>query len=189
MSTAISYQGLECNSEELIQIINGCIRNERTAQERLYKTFYTKMMYMVKRYYSDEMMVEEILNNGFLKAFKNIHSFEFKGSFEGWLRKIIYHSIADYSTIQNKYKDKIVLLEKDVYIHKNHTNQLYYKDLMKLVENLPESSRIVFNLYVIEGLPHKEIAQILKISEGTSKWHLSEARKQLKEKIEKLNLL
>lgn len=165
------------------------MKNERSAQERLYKLFYSKMMYMVKRYYSDEMMAEEILNNGFLKAFKNIQSFEFKGSFEGWLRKIIFHAISDYSQVQNKYKDNVVLLEKDVLIHKNHSNQLFYKDLLKLVHDLPESSRLVFNLYVIEGLGHKEIGKILNISEGTSKWHLSEARKQLKSKIEKLNLL
>jgi RNA polymerase sigma factor (sigma-70 family) len=188
LSEAISYQGLECNSEELIAIIKDCINNERTAQERLYKMFYPKMMAMIKRYFSDQMIAEEIINNGFLKAFKHVGSFGFKGSFEGWLRKIMFHSISDYAQVQNKYTSNIVLLEKDMFLPKTHAHNLYYKDLMKLVDMLPDATRMVFNLYVIENFGHKEIGKLLNISEGTSKWHLSEARKILKAKIEKLNL-
>lgn len=188
MSAAITYQGIESNSDEVIAIIEGCKRNERASQERLYKVFYPKMMAMIKRYYSDQMIAEEIINNGFLKAFKHINTFEFKGSFEGWLRRIMFHSVADYATVQNKYKDNIVLLEKDTLLSKNYTHNLYYNDLLKLVETLPEATRVVFNLYVIENYAHKEIGRLLKISEGTSKWHLSEARRILKEKIEKMNL-
>jgi len=188
LSLAITYQGLDTNSDEVIDIIQGCARNERAAQERLYKMFYPKMMAMIRRYYTDTMIAEEIINNGFLKAFKNVQSFAFKGSFEGWLRKIMFHSIADYSNVQNKYTDNILLMEKDIYFDKSATHSLYYDDLIKLVELLPESTKIVFNLFVLEDLSHKEIAQLLKISEGTSKWHVSEARKILKGKIEKLNL-
>jgi RNA polymerase sigma factor (sigma-70 family) len=188
LSVAISYQGMESNSDELIQIIRGCTENNRTAQEALYKMFYPKMMAMIKRYYSDTMIAEEIINNGFLKAFKHITSFEFKGSFEGWLRKIMFRSVADYSLVQNKYKDNVLLMEKDVLLPRHQAHNLYYKDLMKLIEALPDSSRVVFNLFAIENYSHKDIAELLKISEGTSKWHVSEARKILKSQIEKLNL-
>lgn len=188
MSLAISYQGIESNSDELIQIIEGCKNNERTAQERLYKLFYARMMSMIRRYYSDTMIAEEIINNGFLKAFKHISSFGFKGSFEGWLRRIMFHSISDYSKVQNKYRDNVVLMEKDALIPKQHSHNLYYKDLLNLVEELPEATRVVFNLFVIEDYSHKDIAELLEISEGTSKWHVSEARKLLKDKITKQNL-
>lgn len=175
-------------AEELNLLIRSCAQNNRAAQEKLFKLFFPKMMMMAKRYYSDEMQAEEIVNNGFLRAFQRIHTYEFKGSFEGWLRKIVYHAVADYSIANNKYKDNIVLLEKDVLVQKSHVNNLFYNDLLKLVESLPEMTRIVFNSFVIEGMLHKDIAKMLKISEGTSKWHMSEARKLLKDKIEKLNL-
>lgn len=179
---------MESNSDELIQIVEGCMKNERAAQERLYKMFYPKMMAMIRRYYSDEMIAEEIINNGFLKAFKHITSFGFKGSFEGWLRKIMFRSVSDYSQIQNKYRDNVVLMEKDALLPRAHSHNLYYNDLMKLVEQLPEATRVVFNLFVLENYGHKEIAELMHISEGTSKWHVAEARKLLKAKIEKLNL-
>ncbi|OJU74545.1 MAG: hypothetical protein BGO09_02830 [Bacteroidetes bacterium 47-18] len=179
---------MESNSDELIQIVEGCMKNERAAQERLYKMFYPKMMAMIRRYYSDEMIAEEIINNGFLKAFKHITSFGFKGSFEGWLRKIMFRSVSDYSQIQNKYRDNVVLMEKDALLPRAHSHNLYYNDLMKLVEQLPEATRVVFNLFVMENYGHKEIAELMHISEGTSKWHVAEARKLLKAKIEKLNL-
>src|SRR5690606_1312267 len=112
------------------------------------------MMSMVRHYYSDTMIEEEIINNGVLKALKHISSFGFKGSFEGWLRRIMYHSISDYSKVQNKYRDNVVLMEKDALIPKQHSHNLYYKDLLNLVEELPEATRVVFNLFVIEDYSH-----------------------------------
>jgi RNA polymerase sigma-70 factor (ECF subfamily) len=87
-----------------------------------------------------------------------------------------------------KYNEKIVLAEKDHYVQKDHADRLYYNELLELVQTLPNGTRAVFNMYVMEGLSHKEIGKVLGISEGTSKWHLSEGRRVLKEKIEKLNL-
>ena len=145
-------------------------------------------MFLVCRYIDHQEQAEEVLNNGFLKAFKRISQYDFKGSFEGWLRKVMFRCVSDYVKQNSRYSDNVVLVEKDEYIDKDHADKLYYNQLLELVQSLPESARTVFNLSVMEGFSHKEISKLLNISEGTSKWHLSEARKQLKEKIEKLDL-
>lgn len=146
------------------------------------------MMALVKRYIDQDVQAEEILNNGFLRAFQKIKQYTFQGSFEGWLRKIVFHAVADYVKQHVRYTEKIVLVEKDQYVHKDHADRLYYNQLLQLVQSLPDATRAVFNMYVMEGFSHKEIGKMLGISEGTSKWHLSEGRRQLKEKIEQLQL-
>ena len=187
MSIALAYT-LTGHASELEQLIQGCIRNERSSQEKLYRLFYPKMMALVRRYIDQEMQAEEIMNNGFLRAFQKVKQYNFQGSFEGWLRKIIFHAVADYVKQNTRYTEKILLVEKDEFVHKDHADKLYYDQLMQLVQALPDATRTVFNMYVMEGFTHKEIGNILGISEGTSKWHLSEGRKILKEKIERLGL-
>ncbi len=146
------------------------------------------MMAVVRRYINQDAQAEEILNNGFLRAFQKVRQYTFQGSFEGWLRKIVFHAISDYVKQNVRYTEQIVLVEKDQYIHKDHADRLYYNQLLELVRSLPDATRAVFNMYVMEGFSHKEIGKLLGISEGTSKWHLSEGRRILKEKIEKLQL-
>ena len=187
MSIALAYT-VSSHASELEQLIQGCIRNERSSQEKLYRLFYPKMMALVRRYIDQEMQAEEVMNNGFLRAFQKIKQYNFQGSFEGWLRKIIFHAVADYVKQNTRYSSKIVLVEKDEFVHKDHADKLYYDQLVKLVQLLPDATRTVFNMYVMEGFTHKEIGNMLGISEGTSKWHLSEGRKILKEKIEKMEL-
>lgn len=187
MSIALAYTATGQVSE-LEQLIQGCVRNERSAQEKLYHLFYPKMMAMVRRYIDHEMQAEEVMNNGYLRAFQKIGQYNFQGSFEGWLRKIIFHAVSDYVKQNNRYSEKVVLAEKDEVVQKDHADKLYYDQLLQLVQGLPEATRAVFNMYVMEGFTHKEIGNLLGISEGTSKWHLSEGRRQLKEKIEKLSL-
>lgn len=175
-------------TSELQELIQACIRNERSAQEKLYTLFYGRMMSVVRRYIDQPEQAEEVLNNGFLRAFQKIQQYTFQGSFEGWLRKICFHAVSDYVKQNVRYNEKIVLAEKDEYIEKDHAERLYYNQLLQLVQGLPGATRTVFNMYVMEGFSHKEIGKTLGISEGTSKWHLSEGRRQLKEKIEKLQL-
>ena len=146
------------------------------------------MMALVRRYIDHTEQAEEVLNNGFLRAFQKIQQYNFEGSFEGWLRKIVFHAVSDYVKQNMKYSEKIMLVEKDEYVYKDHADRLYYNQLLQLVQSLPGATRTVFNMYVIEGFPHKDIGKMLGISEGTSKWHLSEGRRLLKEKIEKLQL-
>lgn len=164
------------------------MRNERGAQEKLYHLFYPRMMGVVRRYIDHTEQAEEVLNNGFLRAFQKIEQYTFQGSFEGWLRKIVFHAVSDYVKQNSRYNEKIMLVEKDQYVEKDHADRMYYNELLEMVQSLPVATRSVFNMYVMEGLSHKEIGKVLGISEGTSKWHLSEGRRILKDKIEKLNL-
>jgi len=187
LSIALAYN-ISGHASELEQLIQGCIRNERSAQEKLYRLFYPKMMALVRRYIDQDVQAEEIMNNGYLRAFQKIKQYNFQGSFEGWLRKIVFHAVADYVKQNTKYSSQIVLIEKDELVHKDHADKLYYDQLVQLVQALPDATRTVFNMYIMEGFTHREIGNILGISEGTSKWHLSEGRRVLKEKIEKLEL-
>ncbi len=188
MSNALSNTLVAGQTTELEELINGCIQNERAAQEKLYKLFYSRMMGVVKRYIDHDEEAEEVLNNGFLRAFLKIGQYTFQGSFEGWLRKIVFHAVADYVKQYIKYNEKIVLIEKDEYIHKDYADKLYYNELLEMVQALPYSTRTVFNMFVMEGYSHREIGKVLGISEGTSKWHLSEGRRMLKERIERQKL-
>lgn len=187
MSIALAYSTTG-HASELEQLIQGCIKNERSAQEKLYHLFYPRMMALVRRYIDQEAQAEEVLNNGYLRAFQKIKQYNFQGSFEGWLRKIVFHAVADYVKQNTRYNSQILLVEKDQYVPHDHADRLYYNQLMELVQALPDATRTVFNMYVMEGFTHKEIGNILGISEGTSKWHLSEGRRVLKERIEKLEL-
>jgi RNA polymerase sigma-70 factor (ECF subfamily) len=182
------YSDVATQVSELDELIHGCIRNERAAQEKIYTLFSPRMMGVVKRYIDHDEEAEEVLNNGFLRAFIKMEKFSFQGSFEGWLRKIIFHSVSDYVKQHTRYNEKIVLVEKDEYVNKDFAENLYYKELLGMVQALPSSTRAVFNMFVMEGFSHREIGDLLGISEGTSKWHLSEARKILKNKIEKNKL-
>ncbi len=145
-------------------------------------------MGVVRRYIDEEMLAEEVLHNGFLRAFQKIDQYRFQGSFEGWLRKIVFHAVSDFVKQNIRYTEKIKLIEKDQFVHKDHADRLYYNQLLELVHSLPDATRMVFNMYVMEGYSHEEIGKLLSISEGTSKWHLSEGRKILREKIEALKL-
>lgn len=182
-----SYTALQF-SDELEHIIACCARNERHAQEKLYKMFHSRMMSVAVRYTNDRSQAEDIVNMGFLKCFQKIEKFTFQGSFEGWLRKIVLRTALDALRSNEKYNDKTVFVEKEEFIERDHGERMYYDQLLQLVNTLPKTTKIVFNLSVMEGLQHKEIAEILGMSEGTSKWHLSEGRRILKEKIEKLQL-
>lgn len=168
-------------SSSLNKIIEGCILNKRTSQEELYRLFFPKMIALCFRYTSDEDKALTMLNDGFLKVFQKINTFEGRGSFEGWVRRLVFNSISDYFRKENKYV-KLLLFEEAEKKEENLVlDRLYYNDLLKLVDSLPGNTHKVFQLYAIEGYNHREISEMLNISEGTSKWHLSEARRKLKE--------
>ncbi len=169
---------------ELKEIIDGCINNDRISQEKLYNHTYNKMNILVKKYIDCPHIAVEILNNGYLTAFKKISSYSYKGSFEGWLRRIIYHAVCNYFKKNKKEFYQIENLE----IGCNDNDDISYKEILNLVETLPKATKTVFNLHVFEGYTHSQIAKILNICEGTSKWHLAEGRKFLREKIIKLEL-
>ena len=138
------------------------------------------MIGMCLRYTRDRNLAMEIVNNGFLRGFKKLHTFQFNGSLEGWLRKIVYHSLADHFKKKSSNIHFLDIEEADRPKNNRVLEGLYAEDILKSVDRLPEATRQVFILYAIEGYKHHEIAEELGISTGTSKWHLSEARKKLR---------
>jgi len=168
--------------KEVQHIIDGCCQNDRWSQEKLYRMFFPTMMGMCMRHTKDEGEAMMILNNGFLKVFKNISSFKGTGSFEGWIRRIVYHSISDYFRSQSKYLKFLMFEEYDQKVN-TVEHKLFEEDILKLIGQLPDSSAEVFIKYCIEGYTHVEIAKLRNISVGTSKWHLSNARKKLQEML------
>ncbi|MBX2929226.1 MAG: sigma-70 family RNA polymerase sigma factor [Saprospiraceae bacterium] len=162
-------------------LVEGCIRNDRRCQEAFYRKFFDTMFRMVSRYTDDRDLAMEIVNNGFLRVFQKLDTFTFSGSLEGWVRRLVFHALSDHFRRQPKNVHFIDLEERDAPVSGNVLNSLYFEDIIKLVDMLPNASREVFWLYAIEGYPHAEIGKRLHISEGTSKWHLSMARQKLKE--------
>ncbi len=163
------------------ELVDGCIRNDRACQELLYKKYFSRMMSMVFRYTEDREVAMEIVNNGFLRVFKKLDTFGFKGSLEGWIRKLVYHSVSEYFKKHSKYLQFLVFEEKEEQTEDHTLSQLFVEDILKLVETLPPATKEVFRLYAIEGFSHIEISKEVNISIGTSKWHLSTARKQLQQ--------
>lgn len=166
------------------ELVERCSANDRSAQEALYRRFFPDMLRMCKRYTHDDSTAIEMVNNGFLRVFKKIHTFAFKGSLEGWVRRLVYHSMADYYRENARYLHFLVFEEHDQQVSERGLESFYEADLLKIVQTLPPTSQEVFRLYAIEGYSHAEIAQHLGMSEGTSKWHLSTARQKLRDLLE-----
>ena len=162
------------------EIIRGCVANDRFFQEILYRKYFAKMMQLCFRYTSDRDKALEIVNNGFLRVFQKIEKYSFKGSFEGWVRKLVFHCISDYFRKESKYAETIIFESYEKADNASILNQMYVEDILRMVRTLPPATRKVFELYAIEGYTHVEIGKELGISSGTSKWHLAEARKKLK---------
>ena len=169
------------------ELVEGCVANKRHFQELLYKKYYATMMQMCLRYTNDRDQAMEIVNNGFLRVFKKLHTFAFKGSLEGWIRKLVYHCLSDYYKKHSKYLQFLVFEERDESTEELANSNLFAEDILRMVDTLPPATQEVFRLYAIEGFSHREIGKNLNISVGTSKWHLSNARKILKQLIDQNN--
>lgn len=167
-------------------LVEGCCQNDRLCQEQLYRQFFPVVMGMCMRYAKDKDKALEIVNLGFLQVFQKLHTFSFKGSLEGWIKKVVFHVLADYFRKRGR-ETPLIPLDHLLKAEEGRAplQKMYVEDLMMLVEELPVSSQDVFRLYAVEGYNHREIAEMLGISEGTSKWHLSNARKKLKQLIRK----
>ncbi len=177
------------NNEErdIDKIIDGCIQDDRKAQEALYRSFYRAMMNLCVRYTKNEADAMEVLNSAFYKVYKHIRKYDKrKATLYTWIRTIIINTCLDFIKAKSgqanwKELDQAaqVDLPPDVFV------KISAADILKLVRQLPPATQAVFNLYVMEGFNHRQIAELLGTSEGTSKWHLSEARKILQQLISK----
>lgn len=170
------------------KVIEGCLQNDRRAQERLFQLYYGKLIVVALRYISDRDTAEEVLQNGFIKIFEKLDGYDFKGSFEGWTRRIVANTAIDH--IRKTKKDPLlsgtdtdfVSDTEDPVIEAENLDSLTLKGELALeaVQKLSPAYRTVFNMFVIENYSHKEIAEKLGITEGTSKSNLAKAKLNLK---------
>jgi RNA polymerase sigma factor (sigma-70 family) len=168
-----------------VEIVNGCLRNERKWQQRLYRQYFRTMFTMCCIYANDDQEAMDLLNHGFLRVFTKLNQYEFKGSLEGWIRKVIYHQIINIISTDQKRKKTVPLETHHEYISTHTidpTDIEYYKNLL---DQIPPASARVFSLFAEQGYSHQEIADQLNISSGTSKWHLANARTLLQQLIKK----
>ena len=177
------------NIEKLKEIVEGCLQNNRRSQEALFQMFYGKMLAVCMRYISDHDAAQEVLQEGFIKVFDKLEVFDFKGSFEGWVRRIVVNTAIDSI---RKAKRAPILKDNDNDFKMDASNEIEQNEKIEMIELKAEKAveaiqklspgyRTVFNLFVIEEYSHKEIAEMLGISEGTSKSNLSKAKKNLKQ--------
>ena len=168
-------------------IINACKENRRAAQKKLYQLYFSYGMSVALRYASNREEAEEILNESFYKVFKRIAQYDKKYEFKKWFRQILINTSIDYFRKYNKIKQLVSLELEDRYTqdaHHSGIHNLLYEDLLKLIQQLPPSYRLVFNMYALEGYKHHEIADKLNISIGSSKSNYSKARKLLRKIID-----
>ncbi|MGB0403072.1 MAG: RNA polymerase sigma factor [Salibacteraceae bacterium] len=171
-------------------ILKRCINSERKAQFLLYKSCYSTLLSVCLRYEKNREDADFLLNKGFMKILTKIDSYKNDRPFEAWIRRIMINTIIDEYRRTNK--ENSILQFRDIqgdgldnrWVDYNAADlEFEAEELLNMVQQLPPESRKVFNLYTIEGYAHKEIAEMLGISDGTSKWHVSFARKKLREMI------
>lgn len=161
------------------QLVKGLLRNEERAQRQVYEKYASKMLGVCMRYVVDTMAAEDVLMEGFMRVFGKIEQYKGEGSLEGWIRRIMVNEALGYLRLSKKIE--VVDLE-EVQMHPNYLmadQQLEEDELLKMIGQLPDGYRTVFNLYAIEGYSHNEISVMLGISESTSKSQLHRARTAL----------
>lgn len=174
------------------KLVKACIRGDRKSQKQLYETFYGNMLVVCIRYANDTNEAKDILHDGFIKVFVQLKKFEYKGSLEGWIRKIVVNTAIDFV---RKKRDVLFEREEEFKFERSDPDagdieaekymKLKAELIMKLIRKLTPMYRTVFNMYVIDNHTHREIAQKLGINEGTSKSNFAKAKKKLRELFDK----
>ena len=163
------------------ELLIGCQKNDRAIQNLVYKTYGSKVFGICKRYLKNRELAEEITMNSFLTVFQKCSQFSSQGSFEGWILKITVNCCLmelRKNNLQFDDTDQGKIISTSI---NEIENQIAHQDIEKMLEILLDSARLIFNLYAIEGYKHREIAEKLNISDGTSKSQLNYAREKLKE--------
>jgi len=171
------------------ELIKGLQKGEGKAHKFVYEKYAAIMLGICIRYLKNQMDAEEIMLNGFVRIFQNINQFENKGSFEGWMKRIIINEALGF--LRKKEPLHLAIEKEHIQVASDATAEtdLAVEDLLNLLHDLPAGYRTVFNLYAIEGYSHKEIAAMLEITEGTSKSQLSKARALLQKRLTGQELL
>jgi len=171
---------------EMLLFLEGCKQQNRESQRMLYKHHYAYAMSICLRYSKTKEEAKEIMNDGFMKVFLKIDQYNPQTSFLGWLRRIMINTAIDHYRKEVKHYNQVSIdAEQPFVTSASAMEELGYQELITLVQQLTPAYRAVFNLYAIDGYNHKEIGDILNISEGTSKSNLSKAREVLRNKIQK----
>jgi len=174
------------------EIIKNCISGEARAQKLLFDKYSRRMMGICLRYAANREEAEDMLQEGWIKVFRNIQSFRFEGSAEGWIKRIMVNTCLDYlrktKRMFNQVEIEVAEGMSHVELGKNSPDILTEKDLLKMIHQLSPGYRTVFNLFAIEGYSHKEIGEMLAISESTSKSQYSRARVQLQKMFQEENV-
>jgi len=172
--------------DDLRMLIRLCIDKDRRAQKQLYEKFSPWLYGMIRRYVFNADTAQEILNDSFFKILTRLDSYSFTGPFEGWARRIAINTITDYIRKNIKWEQHATALpdEFNIPVPETTIGKMSYKELLEVVHSLPDVQRSVFNLYVFEQYSHKEIGTALDITENNSRWHLNDARRRLKEKLD-----
>lgn len=168
------------------ELIHGCIREDAACQKAVYDRYASRMLGVCYRYARNSADAEDILQDSFIKVFGKIAQFKSEGSFEGWIRRIVVHTaIKKYSLLryQKELSGVEVKESAESYSEPPAYNHLSEKDLLQMINSLPDGYRLIFNLYVIEGYRHEEIAEMLGIQPGTSRSQLVKARTMLQKQI------
>ncbi len=176
------------------KLINDCIDRDRKAEYELYKQTYSYLMSICIRYTRNENTAKEVLNLGYLKILTNLDKYKPEVPFKAWIRRVMINTLINEYKKEKKHNENVEYVEDyfetDKYADLNHViTKIDADQIYTFIAQLPPASQQVFNLYFIDGYKHKEIAAMLEISEGTSKWHLNSAREKLKELLKKNNLL
>ncbi len=169
------------------ELIKRCVKNDRKAQKLIYDRYAPSMLSLCVRYVRSADVAQDVLQDGFVKVFTKISEFRFQGSFEGWLRRIFVTTSLELLRRNDvlSFADDLTQIERvDEFMH-DVIDSISANEILKLVADLPEGYRTVFNLFAIEGYSHKEIASILKITETTSCTQFLRARKALQTKLVK----
>ncbi len=167
------------------ELIDKCLERDPKAQEYLYNRYARRMYGICLRFARNTLEADDILQEGFIKVFSYLKDFRNEGSLEGWIRKTIVNTAINYyNSKQQEWKEtNIEKAESNQSVAEDILDQISVTDLLHLIQQLPEGYRMVFNLHVIEGYNHQEIAQMLDISENTSKSQLSRARAALQQRL------
>ena len=167
-------------------LIKGCVQEDESCQRELFRRYAGKMLGVCQRYARSTADAEDIVQDAFIKVFEKIFQFKSEGSFEGWIRKIVVNTaLKKYTVIRfdKEVSGYEITDRNESSIEASAYSHLNEKELLGMINNLPDGYRLVFNLYVIEGYQHEEIAQMLKIQSGTSRSQLVKARNMLKQQI------
>ncbi len=174
------------------ELISGCINRDRKFQKSLYEKYSGIMYAICLRYCHDRDQALDILQDGFIKVFNKVHTYQSQGSFEGWMKKIFIHTAINHYHKVRHLSENLLFQDEvpDTYSDQHDIiSKLTERELLKLISTLPDGYRMVFNLYVIEGYDHEEIAKMLGITASTSRSQLVKARKTLQKKLKETKII